>query len=158
MKVFIPLLLCIVLMSTLVSAHTLERKVIIRSDGNYNVQFSSEPKYPITGKSTHLDFVIWDNKGDLLTRLDLAIEMQKAGKVFSLNAIETEPGHYSIDYNAEEFGVYELSPVINNEKLDIRFDLYFDTFWPKGLLPVGAIALFLITLLTLMYKDCRGKK
>ena len=154
----LPLLLCIVLMSTIVSAHTLERKVIVRSDGNYNVQFSTEPEYPIIGLDTHLDFVIWDNKGDLLTKLDLAIEMQKAGKVFSLNAIETEPGHYSIDYVSEDFGVYGLSPVINDEKLDIRFDLYFDTFWPKGLLPVGVIALFLITLLVLVYKDCRGKK
>ena len=58
--------------------------------------------------------------------------------------------------NISEEDLIELS--IDDEKVDMSFDLYFDSFWPKGLLPVGVIALFLITLLVLMYKDCRGKK
>jgi len=63
MKKIITLLACVILLSTLASAHSLERKVIIRSDGIYNVQFSSEPEYPITSKTTHYDFEIWDNSG-----------------------------------------------------------------------------------------------
>ena len=156
---FIPtFLLCIVLMGALVSAHTLERKVIVRSDGEYNVQFSSDPEFPLAGRETHLDFIIWDNNGQLLTGLNLVIELQKDGIILPLNARETEPGHYSIYYIPEEPGVYRLMPVINNERVRIDFELYFDTFWPKGLLPIGTIGLFLIILLAYMYKDCRGKK
>ena len=158
MKFIFTLLACILLMSTIVGAHTLERKVIVRSDGEYNVQFSSDPEFPLVGRETHLDFLIWDNNGQLLTGLNVVIELQKNSNVLLLNARETEPGHYNIDYVPEEPGAYRLMPVINNERLRIDFELYFDTFWPKGLLPVGTIGLFLIILLAYMYKDCRGKK
>ena len=158
MKVIITLLACILLMSTMVSAHTLERKVIVRSDGTYNVQFSSEPEYPVTGQKVHFDFVIWDNDGKTLTNLDILIEMQKEGALFRTSAVETEPGHYSVEYKAKEFGVYRLSPIINGERVDIAFAVYLDTFGAKGFATVGVIVLFLLILLMFMYKDCKKKK
>jgi len=158
MKKIITLLACILLLSTLASAHTLERKVIIRSDGIYNVQFSTEPEYPITGREIHMDFVIWDNAGQVLTSMNVAIEMQKEGKSGVLNAIETEPGHYSAEFAAKEFGVYQLSPIINNQKIDVHFEMFIDAFWPKGMVPVGTIGVLLLILLLLMYKDCKRRK
>ncbi len=156
---FIPIfILCIVLMSAFVSAHALDRKVIVRSDGEYNVQFSSDPEFPLAGRETHLDFIIWDNDGQVLTNLNIVIEVRKGSKAITVNALEAKPGHYSIDYIPEEPGVYRLMPIINNERVRIDFELYFDTFWPKGILPAGTIGLFLIALLTLMYKDCKKKK
>jgi len=154
----INLFVFILLISTVVSAHSLEKKVIIRSDGEFNVQFSTDPEYPVTGKNVHFDVVIWDNSGKVLTNLNMMIEMQKNGEAVSLRARETEPGHYSIEYEAAEFGVYELSPIINNQKIDIQFELYIDAFWPRGMVPVGTIVVLLFIMLLLMYKDCKRRK
>jgi len=157
MRLIFTLLVCVLLLSTVVSAHTIERKEIIRSDGIYNVKFSADQEYPITGRSNHFDFMVWDNDGNTLSNLDLVIELRKEGQMVLLNTQKTE-GHYSIEYKAEEFGVYTLSPIIDNQKVEIEFDIYVDTFGTEGYLTVGIILLFLLLLLSLMYKDCKRKK
>jgi len=158
MKKIITLLACILLLSTVASAHSLERTVIIRSEGIYNVQFSTEPEYPITGRETHMDFVIWDNAGQILTGMNVKIEMQKEGESSLLNAIETEPGQYSAEFATKEFGVYQISPIINGQKTGIQFEMFVDAFWPKGMVPAGTIGILLVILLLLLYKDCKRRK
>jgi len=154
---FIILLVCILLMSTVVSAHTLEKKEIIRSDETYNVKFTSEPEYPVTGRATHFDFVIWDNDGKILPNLDVEVELKRNGQTIVLQT-ERKEGHYSVQYKAEEFGVYTLSPIINNQKVEIKFDIYIDSFRTEGYITVGIILFFLLLLLSLMYKDCKKRR
>ena len=148
------LLVIALLMSSSVMAHTLERKVVVRSDGFYNVQFSSEPEFPVTDKLIHFDFVIWDNRGELMAGLDVTIEIQKGDVSFMVPAVETESGQYSIEYETKDFGEYSLSPIINNEEKEIRFDVYVDKVGIQGGLTVGILVVFLLILLALMYKDC----
>jgi len=158
MRKIITLLACILILSTLASAHSLEKNIVIRSDDTYNVQFSTEPEYPITDREIHMDFEIWDNTGQILTGMNVEIEMQKEGKTGILKAIETEPGHYSAELTAKEFGVHQITPIINGQKIDVQFEMFIDAFWPKGMVTVGTIGVLLFVLLLLMYKDCKRRK
>lgn len=157
MKYMAALLACVLLTGTAVSAHTLERNNIIRSDGEINIQFSTEPEFPLTGQTIHFDFIPWDNDGKILYGLDLIIEIRKGSKITNATATETGEGHYGVEFETEEFGEYRLSPYIKGEKVDISFEVYIDAFGPQGWISVGIIALLLIILIALMYNDCRGK-
>lgn len=157
MKAITAVIIGIVLASVLVSAHALEKTVVVRSSDEYNVQFSTKPEYPVTGKTTHLDFEVWDNEGKDLAGLDFVVRFQKNNKVFTRKAVEHSPAHYSATLELER-GIYTITPVINDKITRITFELFVDSFGTQGVLMVGTLALFAAILVILAYKDCRKKK
>ena len=141
----------------LVAAHSIETKFIIRSDGQYNIKFSTDPEFPIVNKETHLDFEIWDNQGESISIPDIEIILVKDDERQTLALTESHE-HYEIKHVFEEPGVYKIIPSINGQELDLEFGVEVDSFGWSGMLRSGLIIFLLLVLIILMYKDCKLKK
>lgn len=158
MKKVIIILMGILLLVPLVTAHAIEKGPISKSTDTYNIQFSTAPKFPVTGKATHLDFTIKDKASDLLSNLNAKLELHKQEKTITLDLIEEQKGHYGVEYNFNESRNYEIHIVIDNKELETEFDLEIGTFGLSGLLRSGIIVILLLLFIGLMIKDCwRGK-
>lgn len=154
MKKIIIILLCVLLVIPLVTAHSIETKFVIRSDGQYNIKFSTDPEFPIVNKETHLDFEIWDNQGEFISISDIKIILVKDDERQTLALIESHE-HYEIKHIFEEPGVYKIIPSINGQELDLEFSIEIDSFGRSGMLRGGLIILLLLVLIIFMYKDCK---
>ena len=138
----------------LVAAHSIETKFVIRSDGQYNIKFSTDPEFPVVNKETHLDFEIWDNKGGFISISDIEIILVKDDERQSLALTESHE-HYEIKHIFEEPGVYKIIPSINGQELDLEFSIEIDSFGLSGMLRGGLIIFLLLVLIIFMYKDCK---
>lgn len=147
----------ILLLIPLALAHTIPTNEIIRSDGTYNIKFSVDPEFPLTNKETHLDFEVWDNRGQLVEDKKIEITLIKGveKKVLSLSKAH---GHYEAEYIFKEPGAYKLIPIIDEEELNIIFELEVDSFGISGVVRSSVIFLFLLIIIVLMYKDCKSRK
>ena len=154
MKKIIIILLCLLLVIPLVAAHSIETKFVIRSDGQYNIKFSTDPEFPIVNKETHLDFEIWDNQGEFISISDIEIILVKDDERQSLALTESHE-HYEIKHIFEEPGVYKIIPSINGQELELEFSIEIDSFGRSGMLRGGLIIFLLLVLIILMYKDCK---
>jgi len=141
----------------LVAAHSIETKFVIRSDGQYNIKFSIDPKFPLVNKETRLDFEIWDNKGEFVSISDMEIILVKDDERQTLALTESQE-HYEIKHVFEEPGVYKIIPSINGQELDLEFSVEVDSFGWSGMLRSSVIILLLFVLIILMYKDYKLKK
>jgi len=141
----------------LVTAHSIETKFVIRSDGQYNIKFSTDPEFPVVNKETHLDFEIWDNKGEFISISDIEIILVKDDERQILALIESHE-HYEIKHVFEEQGVYKIIPSINGQELDLEFSIEIDSFGLSGILRSGLIILLLLVLIIFMYKDCKKSR
>ena len=148
----------IVLMAAFVSAHAIEKGPVTQDTDQYAITFSTEPKFPVTGKETHFDFVFTDKEGSTVSGLNITLEIHKEATIITLELQEEQEGHYDTVYNFEQEGSYELHFIINNEELEIEFGVDIDTFGRSGLLRSGTIIIFLFILIALVYKDCRRTK
>lgn len=153
MKKLITILIYILLIVPVVSAHALETKQVIRSDGQYNIEFSIDPEFPLVNRETHLDFEIWDNNGETISEPILEIELIKEGDIERLTP-KKSVGHYEIAYVFDKEGVYKIITYLDDQKLDIEFNMEVDSFGLSGILRSGAIILLLLILISLMYNDC----
>ena len=140
MKKIVIILLCMLLVIPLVTAHSIETKFVIRSDGQYNIKFSTDPEFPIVNKETHLDFEIWDNKGEFVSISDIEIILVKDDERQTLALTESHE-HYEIKHVFREPGVYKIIPSINGQELDIEFSVEVDSFGRSGMLRSGLIIL-----------------
>lgn len=154
MKKIIIILLCMLLVIPLVAAHSIETKFVIRSDGQYNIKFSTDPEFPVVNKEIHLDFEIWDNKGEFISISDIEIILVKDDERQSLALTESHE-HYEIKHIFEEPGVYKIIPSINGQELDLEFSIEIDSFGLSGMLRGGLIIFLLLVLIIFMYKDCK---
>lgn len=154
-------LIGILLLMPLVSAHAIEKGPIIKSTDNYIIEFSTNPQFPVTIKNTHLDFIIKDKNEDPLSGLNIKIESLKQEKTITSDLHEESEvhsiGHYSTEYNFIDAGNYEIHIVINDKELEIEFDLEIDSFGLSGLLRTGVIVILFLVLIGLIYKDCKHK-
>jgi hypothetical protein len=157
MKRTIFFLMGILVLIPPVGAHGIEKGPMIRSMGAYQIQFSVEPKFPVTGRVTHLDLFIKDQEGNPLSGLETRLELHKEEKTIRLDLDEEEGGHYRTEYTFDEAGSYEVHLSIENEEWKTGFDLEIDTFGSSGYLRSGTIVLLLSILIGLMYRDCRRK-
>ena len=157
MKRIIIVMIGIILLAQLVSAHAIEKGPISQSTDGYNIQFLTEPKFPVTGKDIHLDFIIQLKDGILRPGLNPQIEIHKGETTATLDLREEQLGHYSAEYKFKEPGDYKINLIIDGEGLRAEFDLEVDTFGLSGLLRSGTIIILLSLLIGLMYKDCKGK-
>ncbi len=137
----------------LASAHTIEKDPQIFNSEKYNIQFLSEPKFPITKKITRLDFIILDKNNNSLKNLNVKIELHK-GKIINLNLSE-EKGYYSVKYNFKKSGNYQIHLVINNKEVNTKFNLEIDNFGLSGFIRSGIVFILILILLGLMYRDCK---
>jgi len=154
MKKIIIILLCMLLVLPLVAAHSIETKFVIRSDGQYNIKFSTDPEFPIVNKETHLDFEIWDNQGEFISISDIEIVLVKGDERQTLALTESHE-HYEIKRVFEEPGAYKIIPSLKGQQLDIEFNIEIDSFGLSGMLRGGLIIFLLIVLIIFMYKDCK---
>ena len=152
------MLVLLLLFSITVSSHTLQKTEIIKSDEVYNIKFSSNPEFPITVRNIHLDFEFWDNTGKFLDNLNFRVELKIENTAKILQTKKDNTGHYSVEINEKEAGIYTITPLIENKRLEIAFELFIDTFGLNGILTLGIIVFITFILLFLMYKDCRGGK
>lgn len=157
MKKIIIILLCMLLVIPLAAAHSIETKFVIRSDGQYNIKFSTDPEFPIINKETHLDFEIWDNQGEPIAIPDIEITLAKDDERQTLALTESHD-HYELKHVFEEPGVYKIIPSINGQELDLEFSVEVDSFGLSGILRGGVIILLLLVLIIFMYKDYKLKK
>lgn len=157
MKKTIIIVLCMLLVIPLVAAHSIETKFVIRSDGQYNIKFSTDPEFPIVNKETHLDFEIWDNQGEFVSISDIEIILAKDEERQTLVLTESHE-HYEIKHVFEEPGVYKINPSIQGQQLDIEFVVEIDSFGLSGMVRSGLIIFLLLILIIFMYKDYKLKK
>ena len=157
MKKLIATILCILLFIPLAAAHSIETKYVIRSDGQYNIKFSTDPEFPLTNKETHLDFEIWDNKGKPVSVSDIKVSLAKDNERKTLVLTQIDD-HYELEHIFKETGVYQINPFIDGQKLNIDFYVEVDSFGLYGILRSSVIILFLLILIWLMYKDCKIHK
>ena len=158
MKTVILLLIGLLLFIPLVSAHAIDKGPISKSTEEYVIEFSTIPKFPVTGKQVHLDFVIKDQNENFITESNVKIELHKEEKIITLDLAEEKHGHYSVGYEYGEAGEYEIHPIINGDELETGFELTVDGFGLSGLLRAGTIILLLLILIGFMIKDCRRNK
>lgn len=158
MKIIIITLISIIILIPTVNAHAIDKEPVIKSTGNYNIQFLIYPKFPVTGKDTHLDFVIKDKSGNLISNLNIEIELDNPEKAIAFELKEKEKGHYSKELNFNDAGNYEVHISINEGESEAEFNLEIDDFGLSGLLRAGIIIILLVILIRLMVKDCRRKE
>lgn len=154
---WIAVLIGMLLLAQSAVAHGIEKGPESKSSGDYVINFSTEPKFPVTGKITHLDLTVKDRDGGLLSDLDMSIELHRLGKSMILDLREEEKGHYSVRYNFNEPGSYGIHPVIDDRELGIEFGLTVDSFGLSGLLRSGVVIALLLVFAGLMYRDCRRR-
>jgi len=157
MRKTIIALFCVLLLVPLVTAHSIETKYVIRSDDQYNVKFSSDPEFPVINRETHMNFEVWDNAGEPVAGANMKIELVKDDRRTTLPLTEKDD-HYDVEHVFDEQGIYRIIPYINDQKLEIEFNIEVDAFGLSGILRSGLIFLFLITLIIKMYKDCKKPK
>lgn len=143
---------------SLISAHSIEKGPVTKISGNYSIELSIDPKFPVTGRDTHLEFIIIDLEGNQLSDLDIELELHKQGETMSLALLEEQRGHYNVEHIFNEEGIYEIQLVIYNEELETEFDLEVDSFGLSGLFRSGVIIIILSTLIWWIYRDCSGRK
>lgn len=157
MKKIVIALFSVLMLIPLVSAHAIDKGPIIKSTDDYNIQFLINPKFPVTGKNTNLDFIIKDKSGDLISNLNTKLELHNLEKAITLELKEKEKGHYGKEFNFNQGGKYEIHIFVNEQELEAEFDLEIDSFGLSGLLRAGTIIILLLILIRFMYKDCKGK-
>jgi len=153
MKQLIIGILLFALLTLSVSGHTIERQSVIKNAGEYNIQFFTEPEYPLAQRPTHLDFEIWDNTGKTLDGINVEIEIITPKRSFMIGTREGH-GHYETEQVFETYGEYNIVPYINGKRLDTSFVLFVDSFQRGGWWKVSVIAFFLFILAYFMYQDC----
>lgn len=158
MKRVIIVLLSILLLIPLITAHAIEKGPVLKSTENYQIQFSTEPKFPVTGKVIHLDFILKNKEGALLSGLVVKTEVHKEETAITLDLTEEEKGRYSAEYSFNEAGNYEVHIIISDKELETEFDLEIDSFGLSGLFRSTIIIILLLILIWLMNKDCRRIK
>jgi len=158
MKKILLFLISLLLLSGIVTAHSIQEGPISKGTEEYTVQFVTMPLYPVTGKQTHLDFIIIDHKGEFLSELPIQIELHTKDAAFTLQAQEEQKGHYNVEYNFDKADDYDIHIIMNNQELEVSFDLEVDTFGLSGLLRSVTIIILLLMLLVLVYKDCTDYK
>ena len=153
----IIIMIGILLLTSLVSAHAIEKGPQNASVEGYNLEFSIEPKFPLTGKDTHLDFIIKDDDENLLQGLNVKIELH-GEETIDLNLNEEQRGHYSVERKFKRAGDYEIHIIIEDKELEAEFDLEIDSFGRSGLLRSGTIVILMLILIILAYRDCKWRK
>ena len=151
-------LIGILLFIPLVSAHAIDKGPISKSIGAHVIDFSFIPKFPVTGKHVHLDFIIKDQNENLISGSNVKIELHKEEKIITLDLTEEGQGHYNVEYGFSEAGNYEIRPILNGIELDTEFELTVDSFGVSGWLRSGTIILLLLILIGFIIKDCRRNK
>jgi len=157
MKRLLFLVVCSILIAQFVSAHAVERESIIRNAGEYNIKFSTDPQFPVTGRLMHMNFEVWDNSGQVLSDATIQIVLHTQERTIQLDT-NKKADHYDVEYVFDSAGEYTLIPFINGEQVDTSFTIHVDTFGSDELLKVAIIAFFILLLLKLMYKDCMKRK
>lgn len=147
-----------VLLLPLVNAHAIDKGPVSKSTDDYIIEFSTAPKFPVTNKYIHLEFIIKDKNENLVSDRDVKMELHKEKTTITLNLEEEEKGHYSIEYKFSEAGEYEIHPIIDNKELETEFNLEVDSFGLSGLLRSGAIIILLLIFIILMIRDCKNKQ
>jgi len=156
MKRIITAAVFILLLAPFIIAHSLESKFIIKTDGQYNIKFSTDPEFPLVNKKTHLDLEIWDNNGDVLDLASIEVIIRS-----QVTDVPLAHGHYELEHVFKSPGVYSIVPSIKGEQLNIEFDVEIDSFGTSGLIRAGIIILLYLVLIGLAYEDCKkngGKK
>ena len=151
-------LIGILLFIPLVSAHAIDKGPISKSTGGHVIDFSIIPKFPVTGKQVHLDFIIKDQNENLISGNNMEMELHKEEQIIILDLAEEEQGHYNAEYRFTEAGNYEIHLIIDSVELDAEFELIVGSFGVSGWLRSGTIILLLLVLIGFMIKDCRRNK
>ena len=146
MKPIIAVIVCFVLLIPFVTAHAIEKGPISKSTEEYTIQFSAEPKFPVTGRETHLDFIIHDKSENLASNLDVNIELHKEEATITLNVQEEERGHYGVAYEFQKAGKYEIHIIVDDNELEAEFNFDVDNFGLSGILR-SLVILFLLEIL-----------
>lgn len=158
MRNIITALIGVLLLIPLVSAHAIDKGPVSRSTEDYIIEFLTVPKFPAANKHIHLDFIIKDKNGNLMSNINVKIELHKEETTITLDLEEEEKGHYSVEYEFSEAGEYEIHPIIDNKELETEFNLEVDGFGLSGLLRSGAIIILLLIFITVMIRDCKNKQ
>jgi len=84
--------------------------------GNYDFQIKTDPKFPITGQTTHIMFRISSVNGDDLVDLPIVIRLSKDGKELEhTNPILIPYCHYTYSQKFKQPGIYSLNIDITND-------------------------------------------
>jgi len=158
MKSLFLTLIAILLLIPVAGPHGIEKGSVNMSTDSLNIQFSTVPKFPVTGKVTSMDFVIEDKKGNLLSGLNAKLELHKQKEVITLDLIENQKGGYRREYSFNKAGEYEIHLTFGDLHPEIEFDLAVDSFGLSGVLRSGIIALLLLIFVTLMLYDLKQGK
>lgn len=154
MRWLIVLLVVFALLVPIGLAHSVETAFVIKNAEGYNVKFSATPKFPVVHRAVHIDLEIWDDDGEQIETTRIVARISKDGNSKRV-VLERERGHYTTEYVFDLPGEYQITPIIDDKKLDMEFVLDVDSFGVTGALRAGVAALFLLILLILMYKDIR---
>lgn len=142
----------------IVKAHGIEKGPIIKSTEQYQIAFSTQPKYPVVGLETYLELEIKDKLNNSISDVDVNLEIHKAEKnitLITLSTNESVSGHYSAIYVFREKGDYEIHIEINGEEIETEFELRIDDFGLSGLLRSTIILVLIIILIVFAYRDCK---
>ena len=146
------------LLVPIVNSHSFEEDPVTQSTEDYDIEFSTTPKFPVTGRKTHMDFIIKSKEGIVVSDLKVGIEVHQGQKMFTLNLDEEQPGHYNTEFYFREPGEGNIHLIIEGEELGLEFNIEVDTFGRSGFIRSSTIIILLLILVILMLRSCRRKK
>lgn len=156
------ILILLAMFSSLAFAHGTEKTSTIVETQNTVLVFSTEPKYPVTGKEIHLHLIVNDKDGKPVEGLQIEFELHnnKEETITKKIALKEKNGEYSVTYSFTEIGNYELHTRFEyaGEEIEKKFSIDVDGLALDDFFSLGITFLLIGGMIVLGIKECWRRK